>query len=169
MDGARFASALAFLDVAPAEISWKAGVDALSFGATKNGAMAAEAIIVFDSKLAETCAFRRMRAGHLLSKLRYISAQLEAYLTDDLWLRNARHANAMAQRLEAGLAGISSIQLRHPVEANEVFVELPEETIARLEASGAQFYRWDGNCVRLVASFSTTPQDVDAFIAAARP
>jgi threonine aldolase len=168
MDGARFANAVAALGVSPAEITWKAGVDALSFGATKNGAMAAEALIFFDAKRAESCAFRRMRAGHLISKMRFMSAQLETYLTDDLWLRNARHANAMARRLGDGLAGLKGVRLRYPVEANEVFPELPEGTIAHLQASGFEFHRWQGSCIRLVTAFNTTAVDVDVFLSAAR-
>lgn len=168
MDGARFANAVAYLDATPAEITWKAGVDALSFGATKNGAMAAEAVIFFDEKRATDCPFRRMRGGHLISKMRFISAQLEAYLTDELWLRNARHANAMAGRLAVGLTGLPGVRLRHPVEANEVFPELAEEMITRLQASGFQFHRWDGNCVRLVTAFNTNAADVDAFLASAK-
>jgi threonine aldolase len=166
MDGARFANAVAHLGASPAELTWKAGVDALSFGATKNGAMGAEALIFFDAERATQCAFRRMRGGHLVSKMRFLSAQLEAYLTDDLWLRNARHANAMAQRLAEGLAEVPGIRLRNPVGANEVFPELPEPMIARLEAAGFQFHRWDGNCVRLVTAFNTAVADVDAFVAA---
>lgn len=168
MDGARFANAVAALGVTPAEITWKAGVDALSFGATKNGAMAAEALVFFDAARAETFAFRRMRAGHLLSKMRFLSAQLEAYLTDELWLRNARHANAMARRLADGLAPIAGVRLRHPVEANEVFPEVSAAMVAHLRARGFQFHVWDGDCIRLVAAFNTDPAHVDAFIAAAR-
>ena len=164
MDGARFANALVSLGASPADITWKAGVDVLSFGATKNGAMAAEALIFFDEERAATCAFRRMRAGHLLSKMRFISAQLGAYLTDDLWLRNARHANAMAGRLATGLTEVPGVTLRHPAEANEVFAELPEAMIAHLLASGFQFHGWGGNCIRLVTAFNTLPADVDAFI-----
>ena len=167
MDGARFANAVAHLGVAPAELTWKAGVDALSFGATKNGAMGAEALIFFDEKRAADCAFRHMRGGHLMSKTRFISAQLEAYLTDDLWLRNARHANAMARRLAEGLAGAPGIRLRHRVEANEVFAEIPEVTIVRLQAKGFQFHRWTGNCVRLVTAFNTKATEVDAIVGAA--
>jgi threonine aldolase len=168
MDGARFANALVHLGVAPAEITWKAGVDALSFGATKNGAMGAEALIFFDAERAAQCTFRRMRAGHLMSKMRFLSAQLEAYLADDLWLRNARHANAMATRLGQGLAEVPGVRLRNPVEANEVFAELPEAMIAGLQAKGFQFHHWDGPCVRLVMAFDTASADVDAFIDAAR-
>jgi threonine aldolase len=168
MDGARFANALVHLGVAPADMTWKAGVEALSFGATKNGAMGAEALIFFDERRAAECAFRRMRAGHLVSKMRFLSAQLEAYLTDDLWLRNARHANAMAQRLAARLTEVPGARLSHPVEANEVFAELPEAVIAGLEARGFQFYRWNASSIRLVTAFDTPATDVDGLIAAAR-
>ncbi len=168
MDGARFANAVVHLGVTPAEATWKAGVDALSFGATKNGAMGAEALIFFDQRRAADCAFRHMRGGHLMSKTRFISAQLEAYLTDDLWLRNASHANAMARRLADGLTDTPGVSLRHPVEANEVFAEMPEGMITRLHARGFQFHRWTGNSVRLVTAFSTAAADVEAFIAAAR-
>jgi threonine aldolase len=167
MDGARFANALADLDVTPAEMTWKAGVDALSFGATKNGAMGAEALIFFDRERAAECEFRRIRAGHLISKMRFLSAQLDAYLTDDLWLRNARHANAMARRLGAGLAEVPGASLRNPVEANEVFAELPDAMIEGLQAVGFQFHRWEGTCIRLVTAFNTPAADVDAFIDAA--
>ena len=120
VDGARFANALVTLGCSAAEATWRAGVDVLSFGATKNGALAAEAIVVFDPGLAATIAYRRKRAGHLLSKLRFLSAQLEAYLADDLWLANARHANAMAARAAAGFARLANrgVALVHPVEAN---------------------------------------------------
>ena len=167
MDGARFANALVRLGASPAEMTWKAGIDVLSFGATKNGAMSAEALIFFDPARAADVAFRRMRAGHLVSKMRFMSAQLEAYLTDDLWLRNARHANAMAARLAAGLAGLPSVRIRNEVEANEIFAELPEELIAHLFERGFAFYRW-GASVRLVTAFNTSGDDVDAFIAAVR-
>ncbi|HUB94805.1 MAG TPA: low specificity L-threonine aldolase [Stellaceae bacterium] len=169
MDGARFANAVAALDVAPKEISWRAGVHALSFGATKNGALAAEAVIFFDPAKARDMGYRRKRGGHLVSKMRFFSAQLDAYLADDLWLRNARHANAMAARLGAGLARIPGARLRHPVEANEVFVELPEPVIRALGEEGYKFYRWGGaqsTCLRLVTSFATRPQSVETLIAA---
>jgi threonine aldolase len=169
MDGARFANALAFLNATPAEMTWRAGVDILSFGATKNGALAAEAVVIFDKTLAAEFGFRRKRAGHLFSKMRFLSAQLEAYVADGLWLRNARHANAMAARLGAGLARLKGARLRHPVEANEVFVELAPPVIAALGADGYKFYRWGGkgsSCIRLVASFATTQEEVDHFLAA---
>ncbi|HLK71308.1 MAG TPA: low specificity L-threonine aldolase [Steroidobacteraceae bacterium] len=171
MDGARFANAVAFLDVSPAELTWRAGVDVLSFGASKNGALAAEAILVFDAARARDLGFRRKRAGHLFSKMRVLSAQLEAYLSEDLWLRHARHANAMAQRLARGLDGLAAVRLCHPVEANEVFVELPEMLIQALLSDGFQFYRWmdeTSSTVRLVTAFNTAAQQVDAFVAAVR-
>jgi len=170
MDGARFANALVTLGCSPAEMTWQAGVDVLSFGATKNGAMAAEAVVLFDKTLAQDFAFRRKRAGHLFSKLRFLSAQLDAYLADDLWLRNARHSNAMARQLAGGLAELPGVRLRHPVEANEIFVELTEPMILGLFEAGFQFYRWDGptsTCIRLVTAFNTARADVDAFTATA--
>ena len=171
MDGARFANALVNLDVSPAEMTWRAGVDVLSFGATKNGALGAEAIVFFDTARGKDLSFRRKRAGHLFSKMRFLSAQLDAYVTDDLWRRNARHANAAAARLADGLAALPGVRLRHPVEANELFVELPEAVIVGLFAAGAQFYRWQGatsTCVRLVTAWNTTDADVAAFLATAR-
>ena len=171
MDGARFANALVHLDVSPAEMTWRAGVDVLSFGATKNGALGAEAIVFFDTARGKDLSFRRKRAGHLFSKMRFLSAQLDAYVTDDLWRRNARHANAAAARLADGLAALPGVRLRHPVEANELFVELPEAVIVGLFAAGAQFYRWQGatsTCVRLVTAWNTTDADVAAFLATAR-
>ena len=171
VDGARFANAVAHLGCAPADITWRAGVDILSFGATKNGAAAAEAVIFFDKAKAADFAFRRKRGGHLFSKMRFLSAQLDAYLADDLWLRNARHANAAATQLADGLARIPGLRLRHAVEANEIFVEMPDALIDSLFAKGFHFYRWDGprgNCVRLVTAFDTALADVDAFLAVAR-
>jgi threonine aldolase len=171
VDGARFANALVYLGCTPADVTWRAGIDVLSFGATKNGAAAAEAVIFFDRAKAADFAFRRKRGGHLFSKMRFLSAQLDAYLADDLWLRNARHANAMAARLAAGLAELPAMRLRHPVEANEIFVEMPNSVIEALFARGFHFYRWDGpagNCVRLVTAFDTAAADVDAFLATAR-
>lgn len=171
MDGARFANALAKLGCSPAEASWKAGVDILCFGASKNGALAAEAVVVFDRELAKTLAYRRKRAGHLFSKMRFLAAQFDAYLEGDLWLKLADHANAAAARLAAGLAAIPGAAFRHPVEANEIFVELPEAVIQGLFADGFSFYRWPGEgarLVRLVTAFNTLEADVDAFIASAR-
>jgi threonine aldolase len=168
MDGARFANALVRLGCSPAELTWKAGVDVLSFGATKNGALAAEAVVFFRPELAASFAFRRKRAGHLFSKMRFLSAQLDAYLTDDLWLRLARHANAMADRLAAGLTAVPGAALRDPVEANEIFIDLPEPVIAGLEQRGYAFYRWDGTVIRLVTAWNTDAGDIDRMIADAR-
>lgn len=168
MDGARFANAVAGLGATPAAITWRAGVDVLSFGATKNGALAAEAVIFFDRAKASDLGFRCKRAGHLVSKMRFLAAQLEAYLAGDLWLRHARHANAMAARLAAGLAALPGFSLRYPVGGNEIFVALPEGAIAALEETGAKFYRWGAEpVIRLVTAFDTSASDVDAFVAAA--
>ena len=169
MDGARFANAVVHQDLSPADATWRRGVDALSFGATKNGALAAEAVIFFRPELAHEFGERRKRGGHLLSKLRFISAQLDAYLSDDLWLRNARAANRAAARLADGLSAIAGVRLVYPVEANEVFAVLPDAVIGALEGDGFGFYRMGGaEVIRLVASFNTSEADVDAFLTAAR-
>jgi threonine aldolase len=171
MDGARFANALASLSCSPAEASWKSGVDVLSFGVTKNGAMAAEAVVFFDNALARDFAYRRKRGGHLFSKGRFVSAQFEAQLTDGLWLKLAGHANAMASRIGRALGGVQGVSLLHPVEANELFVLMPEAVIDRLETAGFRFYRWetaDGPCVRLVTAFDTEAAHADGLIAAIR-
>jgi threonine aldolase len=171
MDGARFANAVVSLGCSPAELTWRAGVDALSFGATKNGALAAEAVVFFDKARAQEFAFRRKRAGHLFSKMRFLSAQLDAYLEGELWRRNAAHANRAAARLAKGLGELPAARLRHPVQANEVFVELPEAVIGGLAADGFRFYRWPDErslCIRLVTSFNTADADVEALLAAAR-
>jgi threonine aldolase len=173
MDGARFANALVHLGCTPAEATWKCGIDVLSLGATKNGALGADAVVFFDPAMARDFERRRKRAGHLMSKLRFLSAQLNAYLKHDLWLENARHANAMATKLARGLEAVAGAKILHPVQANELFVELPEDTTAALEMQGFGFYRWplhaagSGVTVRLVTSFATSGADVDEFIAAA--
>jgi threonine aldolase len=173
MDGARFANALAHLKCTPAQATWKCGVDVLSLGATKNGALGADAVVFFDPAMARDFERRRKRAGHLMSKLRFVSAQLIAYFDNGLWLHNARHANAMALRMAQGLRQIPGAKLLQPVQANELFVALPEETVSGLEMQGFQFYRWPlradepGVTVRLVTSFATPGADVDDFIAAA--
>jgi threonine aldolase len=173
MDGARFANALAHLKCTPAEATWKCGVDVLSLGATKNGALGADAVVFFDPAMARDFERRRKRAGHLMSKLRFVSAQLIAYFDNGLWLHNARHANAMALRMAEGLQEIPSAKLLHPVEANELFVALPEQIVSGLEGQGFDFYRWplraddSGVTIRLVTCFATASADVDEFIAAA--
>ncbi|BCL25777.1 threonine aldolase family protein [Streptomyces aurantiacus] len=170
MDGARFAGAVAALGATPAELTWRAGVDLLSFGATKNGTMTAEAIVVFDRSLTAELSFRAKRAGQLASKARFHAAQLDAYLTDDLWLRNATHANAMAARLQDGLKAIPEVDLLGAAEANIVFCRLPQQVIDSLLSEGYVFYhdRWEPGVVRLVASFATSPQDIDDLLDAVR-
>ena len=167
IDGARLANAVVSLDCAPADITWRAGVDVLCFGATKNGAMAAEAAIFFNQDLAKTFAYRRKRSGHLFSKMRYLSAQLETYITDNLWLKNASHANEMATKLAQGLVKLPLVRLCHPVEANEVFVEIPESMVNALRADGFEFYVCQEGTlpiIRLVTAFNTREEDVDALL-----
>ncbi|MCJ8145115.1 low specificity L-threonine aldolase [Ancylobacter sp. A5.8] len=168
MDGSRFANAVAALEASPAELTWKAGVEILSFGATKNGALGVEAVVLFDPARAAELAFRRKRGGHLTSKMRYLSAQMEAYLDGDLWLANARRANAMAQRLARGLDGVAGATVQGRVEANILFVQLPAPMVAGLLAEGFRFYtdRWGQGIARLVTSFATTEADVDRLLAA---
>ncbi|HEY4940576.1 MAG TPA: low specificity L-threonine aldolase [Rhizomicrobium sp.] len=173
VDGARFANALAGLGCTPAELTWKSGVDALSFGATKNGALAAEAVIFFDPKDARDFEYRRKKSGHLLSKMRFVSAQLEAYLANDHWLANARHANALARRLVQGLAQAGGIEIAHAVSANAVFASMPAALAAKLRAAGVQFYDWgvpqDGKVLaRLMLSFATPEADIARLIELAR-
>jgi len=174
MDGARLANALVHMDCSPAAATWKSGIDVLSLGASKNGALCAEAVVFFNPALAQNFDRRRKQAGHLWSKLRYLSCQLLAYLHDELWLRNARQANAMAARLGEGLAEVAGARLLQPVQANEIFVALSELKIAALERAGFHFYRWplctvaEGAAVRLVTSYATTSADVDDFLHAAR-
>ena len=173
MDGARFANALAYLKCHPADITWRAGVDALSFGATKNGALCAEAVVFFDKARVGDFEYRRKKGGHLISKMRFISAQLDAYLADDLWLKQAERANARAALLADGLKAIDGVTLGHPVEGNAVFASMPNTMIARLREKGARFYDWaaeadERTLVRLVLSFATPEEDVLRFLAAAR-
>jgi len=169
MDGARFANAIAALDMTPAEMTWKTGVDALSFGATKNGAFGVEAVILFDKTKAEEFAFRRKRAGHLFSKMRLLSAQMLTYLENDLWLENAAHANRMAKRLSQGLMAIPGIELDRVAEANMLFPKMPKPMIKGLLEQGFQFYeRWDDGEIRLVTAFNTREEDVDNLIRAAQ-
>jgi threonine aldolase len=171
MDGARFANAVVSLSCTPADITWRAGVDVLSFGATKNGAMAAEAVIFFNHDLAKTFRYRRKRGGHLLSKMRFLSAQLEAYIADNLWLKHAAHANQMAVKLAKGLAPLPGATLCYPVQANEVFITLAQPVIEGLLTEGFQFYRWDSKqltIIRLVTAFDTREEDVQAFLNAAQ-
>jgi threonine aldolase len=180
MDGARLANALARNNGTPADATWKAGFDVLSFGATKNGALAAEAVIFFDPARAAGMASRRKRGGHLFSKHRFFAVQFEAYLKDGLWLRLARQANDAATKLANGLDAIG-VPPVWPVEANEIFVQLPADADARLRAAGASYVSWpaeflprgtaarpDHKLFRLVTSFATSDADIEKFLSLAR-
>lgn len=178
MDGARFANAVVSTRATPAELTWKAGVEALSFGFTKNGAMAAEAIVLFAPDLVQNLAERRKRGGHTWSKGRFVAAQIEALLTEGLWLDLARAANARAAELALGLQA-RDLRLAFPVEANEVFVWLPASLHEALKAKGAAYYVWTSQSIaperqgregeviaRLITSFATTAEEVSGFLAA---
>tara|TARA_B100000809_G_scaffold237478_1_gene257338 strand:- start:246 stop:1274 length:1029 start_codon:yes stop_codon:yes gene_type:complete len=166
MDGARFANALASLDVSPAEMTWKSGVDVLTLGGTKNGCLAAEAIIFFKSDMVGNFPYLHKRSGQLLSKMRFISSQLEAYVTDDLWIRNAQHANSMAKILSEGLNAFSNIELAYPTQSNEVFVYLPRELIDYLNNAGYDINEeeLDGKAVRFVTAWNSELKDVDRLL-----
>jgi len=172
MDGARLANAVAQLGCTPADVTWRAGVEVLSFGATKNGALAAEAVVFFEgSKFAaedfEAFAWRRKRAGHLFSKMRFAAAQLEAMATDDLWLRLAGNANRMAARLAAGLTEIPGVSLAYPRQANELFIVLGEKLAQRIEQADVGAHRWNTGApviMRLVCAFNTPQADVNGFV-----
>jgi threonine aldolase len=162
MDGARLANALATTGEALADVTWRAGVDALSFGFVKNGGLNAECLVLFKAELADEIAVRRKRAGHLLSKGRYLAAQILALLDDGLWLDNARAANAAAQKL----AGAAPGRLVHPVEANELFLNVTRHEAARLRSQGFDFYDWGPGEIRLVTSWDQRDEDVDRFASA---
>jgi threonine aldolase len=175
LDGARFANAVVALGCSPADMTWKAGIDVVSFGGTKNGCMGVEAVVIFDPARAWEFELRRKRGGHLFSKHRYLSAQMDAYLRDDLWLRLARQANAAAARLADGIRALPGADLLHPAEANMVFARWPRSAHKRAQSGGASYYFWpfdqtlDGPddeplSARMVCSWSTTDADVDAFI-----
>ena len=166
MDGARFANALVSLDCSPAEMTWKSGIDVLSFGATKNGCLAAEAIIFFKPELVGNLPFLMKRAGHLLSKMSFVSAQLDAYITNEVWLRNAKHANAMGKKLSQGLDQHKNIELAYPTDANEIFVKIPKDIIDQLNSEGYTINddEWDGKAVRLVTAWNTSLSDIETFL-----
>jgi threonine aldolase len=181
MDGARFANAVAALGCAPADISWRAGVDTLCLGATKNGALAAEAVLFFMKGLAEQFVHRRKRSGHLLSKGRLFGAQFAGWLQDGHWLELAAHANEQAARLAVELAAIPGVRLAWPVQANELFVIVPSVLAERLREAGAEFYDWDRaalpagtalgeheTLIRMVTSFATRNRDVERFCGLAK-
>ncbi len=166
MDGARFSNAVASLGVAPADITWRAGVDVLCFGGTKMGLPVGEAVVFFDRKLSEDFAWRCKQAGQLASKMRFLSAPWLGMLEDGAWRRHAAHANAMAQRLAAGLAGIPGAKLLFPVEANGVFVALPDSVQAGLRQRGWRFYTFiAAGGARLMCAWDTQPESVDALLA----
>jgi len=162
MDGARFANALATTGESPADVTWRAGVDALSFGFVKNGGLNAEALILFRTELADEIAVRRKRAGHLASKGRMLAAQILALLEDGLWLENAQAANAAAQALAKAAPG----RLVYPVEANELFLKVSPDEAAALTAQGFDFYDWGPGEIRLVTSWDQRGEDVERLSAA---
>ena len=166
MDGARFANALVSLNCTPAEMTWKSGIDVLSFGATKNGCIAAEAIVFFKPELVGNLSFLMKRAGHLLSKMRFVSAQLEAYISNNVWLDNAKNANEMGKKLSEGLIKHNSIKLAYPTQANEVFAKFPREVIEHLNSEGYKMNEdeLDGQAARLVAAWNTKISDVESFL-----
>jgi threonine aldolase len=175
MDGARFANALVSDGSTPAEMTWKAGIDVLSFGGTKNGCLGVEAVVIFDPAKAWEFELRRKRGGHLFSKHRFLSAQMEAYLAEDLWLSLAAHANTMAARLSQGIAALPGTRLVHPTRANAVFAAWPVAGHQRAQEAGAAYHLWPGDqslenggaapvSARLVCSWSTTEDDVDAMV-----
>jgi threonine aldolase len=177
MDGSRFANAVASTNASPASLTWKAGVGAMSFGATKNGALALEAVLFFDRRLARDFLYRRKRGGQLLSKGRFLGAQMLAYLKDDLWLRNARHANDLAARLASELKAVPDFRLPVPTQANEVFAVMPQRVHGELTQRGVGCHDWlsqslgddgpgeDECLVRFVTSFRTTAEDVEQLAA----
>ncbi|WP_322894982.1 MULTISPECIES: threonine aldolase family protein [unclassified Yoonia] len=174
LDGARFANALVALDCTPAEMTWKSGIDAVSFGGTKNGAVGVEACVIFDPKLAQEFEYRRKRGGHLLSKHRYLSAQMQAYLADDLWLDLARKANARTAQLAEGLRVHNAAQMLFDPQANIIFFDMPRREHQRMLASGAVYYVMSGDpdagdpdemlTARLVTDWSMTADGVSQFL-----
>jgi len=168
IDGARFANALISTGASPADLSWRAGADILCLGATKNGALGAEAVILFPSVLDqfEELQTRQKRGGHMAAKMRFVAAQFDAWLSDDLWLDLARHANAMATDLGKGLTQQDGVEMAHPTDGNEVFVSLSDAHAERLQSAGVGFYRWPDGSARFVTSWCTRKEDVDAAITA---
>jgi threonine aldolase len=181
LDGARFGNAVVALACTPAEMTWKAGVDVVTFGATKNGCLACEAVIFFDKARAEEMMYRRKRSGHTLSKGRLLGAQMVAYIEGGHWLENARHANAAAARLAAGLAAMPGVRMPWPTQANEVFAVVPARVDAALREAGFRAAPWgslslpdgfdvggDEAFLRFVTSFASRMQDIEALLATAR-
>ncbi|MFL5267395.1 MAG: threonine aldolase family protein [Stellaceae bacterium] len=168
MDGARFANAVARLGCSPADATWRSGVDIMSFGATKNGGALCDAIVVFAPELADGLAVQLRRAGQVWSKMRFASAQLIAYVENGLWLDMAHSSNRIAARIAGGVEEISKARLLAPVEANEIFLELPGAAMDALEADGFQFYRRSKTLARFVCRFDATEAEADALVAALR-
>lgn len=177
MDGARFANALAYLNITPAQMSWRAGVDIVSFGATKNGCWCAEALVFMQPELAHDFLYLRKRSAQSFSKSRFIASQFEAYLSNDLWLDLARHANQMATALSLGITNSANAQLAWTPQSNEVFCSMSHAQAERLKRQGVTFHIWnkphdqidapleDDNClIRLVTSFATQPEDIEQFL-----
>ena len=168
MDGARFANALARLNCRPADMSWRAGVDILSFGATKNGGALCDAIVVFNPELTDGLAVQLRRAGQVWSKMRFASAQLMAYIENGLWLSLARASNTAAARIAAGIEALPGLRLVAPVEANEIFLEITAAVMDALERDGFQFYRRSATLARFVCRFDLTDAEADALVASLR-
>jgi threonine aldolase len=179
MDGARFSNAVASLGCTPAELTWQAGVDILALGGSKNGCLAAEAVVVFNRKYSQSVLQQRKRSGHLLSKGRLFGAQFSAWLEDGHWLDLARHANRQAQALAVKMQSVPGVSLSWPVAANEIFLCLKKTSVARLHAHGAQFHEWytealplghalqeDEASIRLVCSFATRDEHIDQLLTA---
>lgn len=178
MDGARFANAMVAIGATPAEMTWKAGIDILSFGATKNGAWCAEAVVIFNKTYGQDFEYRRKRAGHLFSKMRFAAAQFDGYFNDGHWLGNAHHANTMAERIAKGLVSSNRARLAWPSQSNEIFAYISKDSAKSLREAGAIFHEWptqgvdeadlpvaDDVLIRLVCSYRTTNNDVDDFLA----
>jgi threonine aldolase len=168
MDGARFANALARLGCSPAELTWRSGVDVLSFGATKNGGLLCDAIVVFTPEAAVGLGNRLQRSGLVWSKMRFAAAQLLAYVEDGLWLRMATAANSVAARVAAGLTTVPGIAPLAPIEANEIFLQLPGTVMDGLESDGLRFYRQPGSRARFVCRFDATAEEADALLSSLR-
>lgn len=171
MDGARFSNALVAIDASPADMTWRSGVDVLSFGGTKNGCLAAEAVIFFNPDQVGSFPFLHKRSGQLISKMRFVSAQLEAYIKDELWLRNARHANAMAARLSHGLNTLPGIELAFQTQSNEVFAHIPRKAIDQLNASGYTVTEGELDETappRFVTAWNTSETEVEELLLAVR-
>lgn len=168
MDGARFANAVARLGCTPAEITWRAGVDILSFGVTKNGGLMADAIVVFSKDTATAISYHLRRAGQVWSKMRFASAQIAAYVEDDLWLRLARQSNDATAKIAAGIGAIPGVRLLAPVQANELFVEMSASGLDALAHDGILYYRRGPRLARFVCRWDTTAAEIDALIATVR-